>query len=101
MKKYCNMKGFLSFIVLRLISKGAMSGTAIMQELRKRRGTTPSPGTVYPVMKELCGAGFIRASRKGREKVYELTGKGRKEVASATRKFCRIFYDMKGEFGKP
>ncbi len=101
MKEYCDMKGFLSFIVLRLISKSAMSGTAIMQELRKRRGTKPSPGTIYPVLKSLCEAGFIREKKsEGKEKMYGLTKKGRKEVEIATRKFCRIFYDMKEEFSR-
>ena len=100
MKGYCEMKGFLSFIVLRLISKGSMSGEDIRKELKKRRGTRPSPGTIYPVLKSLSEACFIRASSEGKEKMYGLTGKGRKELKKATEKFCRLFYDMKGEFGR-
>lgn len=99
MKDCCDMKGFLSFTVLWLISKGGMSGAAIMQELKKRRGSRPSPGTIYPVLKGLSKSGFIRETKSGgKEKRYVLTAKGRKEVAAATRKFCRMFYDMKGEF---
>jgi len=101
MKQYCEMKGFLSFIVLRLISKGAVSGEDIRKELKKRRGTRPSPGTIYPALKSLSEAGFIRETGMGgKEKRYGLTVKGRKELAKATEKFCRLFYDMKEEFGK-
>ena len=95
------MKGFLIFIVLKLISKNQMSGDAIRKELAKRRGSKPSPGTIYPVLKSLSKSGFLREIKDGgKTKMYKLTKKGRKEVKLATRKFCTIFYDMKEEFAK-
>ena len=99
MKECCDMKGFLTFIVLKLISKRNMSGQGITQELKKRRGSKPSPGTVYPVLKSLSKSGFIEEI-KGSTKVkkYRLTKKGQKELNAATKKFCQIFYDMKEEF---
>ena len=101
MKECCNMKGFLSFIVLKLISKKQMSGDDIRKELAKRRGSKPSPGTIYPVLKSLSKSGFIKEIKGGgKTKIYKLTKKGRKEAKLATRKFCTIFYDMKGEFSK-
>ena len=101
MGQCCEMKGFLSFIVLRLISKKNMSGEDIGQELKKRKGTKPSPGTVYPVLKSLNESKFIEEVKgNGKEKKYRLTKKGRKELAVATGKFCEIFYDMKDEFRK-
>ncbi|MBI3027569.1 PadR family transcriptional regulator [Candidatus Woesearchaeota archaeon] len=97
----CDMRGFLSFIVLRLISRKSMSGEDIREEIKKRRGTKPSPGTVYPVLKTLSENGFIKeVEYAGKEKKYKLTSKGKKELAMATRKFCMIFYDMKEEFGR-
>ena len=99
MKTCCDMKGFLSFIVLKLISKKNMSGEEIGQEIKKRKGTKPSPGTIYPVLKSLSKSGFIKEVKNiGKEKKYMLTKKGQKELNSATKKFCRIFYDMKEEF---
>ena len=93
------MKGFLSFIVLKLIGKKNMSGEDIRQELKKRKGSKPSPGTVYPVLKSLSESGFIKEVPNGnRTKKYKLTRKGQKELKIATRKFCEIFYDMKDEF---
>ncbi len=101
MRDCCDMRGFLSFIVLRLISKKNMSGEEIRQELEKRKGNKPSPGTIYPVLKALNESGFIdEIPTKGKIKKYKLTKKGRKELDIATRKFCEIFYDMKKELGK-
>ena len=93
------MKGFLSFLVLKLISKKNMSGEDIREELKRRKGSKPSPGTIYPVLKNLSKNGFIEEIKNGKKaKKYRLTKKGKKEVAIATRKFCQIFYDMKDEF---
>ena len=95
----CDMKGFLTFIVLRLISAKNMSGDDIRQELKKRRGTKPSPGTIYPVLKALSQKGFIEEIKDStKTKKYKLTKKGNKELEIATRKFCEIFYDMGDEF---
>lgn len=101
MRECCDMKGFLSFIVLKLISKKKMSGEDIREELKKRRGKKPSPGTIYPVLKSLSKSGFIEEIKdSGKTKKYKLTKKGQKEVKLATKKFCMIFYDMKEEFGR-
>lgn len=101
MRTCCDMRGFLSFIVLRLISGKPMSGQEISQEIKKRKGTKPSPGTIYPVLKALSESGFIHEVEDGgKEKKYKLTKKGKNELKTATRKFCEIFYDMKDEFGR-
>ena len=101
MKRCCEMKGFLSFIVLKLIDRGEISGEEIRQEIEKRRGTKPSPGTIYPVLKSLSDNGFIEeAIGKGKTKRYRLTKSGKKEIEIAKKKFFEIFYDMKEEFSK-
>lgn len=99
MEECCEMKGFLSFIVLKLISKKNMSGDEIRSELKERKGSMPSPGTIYPVLKSLSKSGFIEEiSSKGKTKKYRLTKKGRKEIKVATKKFCELFYDMQDDF---
>ena len=99
MRECCDMRGFLSFIVLKLMSKKSMSGEDIRQELKKRKGSRPSPGTIYPVLKGLKKAKFIEElPAQGKTKKYKLTKKGKKELEIATRRFCQIFYDMKDEF---
>ena len=100
MKDCYEMKGFLSFLVLRLIFQKEMSGEQIRCELEKRKGTKPSPGTIYPVLKGLKENGWIaevKAEVKdgGREKKYALTSKGRKEVTAATKRFLVLFCDLR------
>ena len=95
------MRGFPTFIVLELISKKDMSGEDIRKELEKMKGSKPSPGTIYPVLKVLNENKFIEeVPNGGKTKKYKLTKKGKRELETATRKFCEIFYDMKEEFGK-
>ena len=78
-----------------------MSGEDIRKEMEKRKGSKPSPGTIYPVLKVLNENKFIEeVPNGGKTKKYKLTKKGKRELETATRKFCEIFYDMKEEFGK-
>lgn len=99
------MRGFLTFTALRLIGKRPMSGGELRQELESRKGSRPSPGTIYPVLKAMRKSGWIEELKSGskgssKEKKYRITPKGRKELASATKRFVAIFSDMKGEFRK-
>lgn len=93
------MRGFLSFIVLRLIKKKELSGEELRKELEKRKGCKPSPGTIYPVLKYLNENKLIQeVNNKGKNKKYKITKNGEKELEIATRKFVRMFYDLKEEF---
>lgn len=101
MEKCCDMRGFLTFTVLRLVSRNSMSGEDIRKELEKRRGSKPSPGTIYPVLKSMSENGWIKELGHGiKEKKYGITARGRKELATATRKFVAMFCDMKEDFEK-
>ncbi len=101
MDKGCEMRGFLSFLVLRLITMRSMSGEEIRQEIKKRKGTKPSPGTIYPVLKSLTEKGLIEeVDSKGKEKKYQLTKQGKKEVKHATQFFLEMFCDLKDDFKK-
>jgi DNA-binding PadR family transcriptional regulator len=86
------MKGYLSYLILWTLSKKRMKGAEITKELEKRKGSKPSPGTVYPALKELKEKGLIAADKN---KTYSLTKKGEKELKAACSSFCQIFYDMK------
>ncbi len=69
-----------------------MNGAEITKELEKRKGTKPSPGTIYPALKELKEKGLIATDNN---KTYSLTKKGENELKSACNLFCKTFYDMK------
>jgi PadR family transcriptional regulator PadR len=86
------MKGFLSYLILWILGRDRMNGAQITKELEKRKGSKPSPGTVYPALKELKERGLILA---GDDKKYSLTKKGEKELKAACKCFCTVFYDVK------
>ncbi len=94
--KCCDMKGFLSYLILWMLSKKSMNGAEIARELEKRKGTRPSPGTIYPALKELKDKGLIMPDKN---KTYSLTKKGEKELKTACSLFCKAFYDMKEMMG--
>lgn len=101
----CDMRGFLTFTALRLIGKRPMSGEELRQELESRKGSKPSPGTIYPVLKAMKKSGWIEEAKRGskkssKEKSYRITARGKKELAAATKKFVAIFSDLKDEFEK-
>lgn len=91
MRQCCDMRGFLSYLVLWLLKNRKMTGAQIAKELEKRRGSKPSPGTIYPVLKELKEDGLI-ASDDAKE--YSLTAAGEEELKDACSQFCRQFYDF-------
>jgi DNA-binding PadR family transcriptional regulator len=68
-----------------------MNGAELATELEKRKGSKPSPGTIYPVLKELKEKGLITADEK---KIYSLTKKGKAEIKTACSTFHKIFYDV-------
>ncbi len=91
----CDMKGFLSFLVLWIVSRNEVRGCDISRELEKRRGSKPSPGTIYPVLRELKEKGLVESDEN---KVYSLTEKGEEELTSALNYFSSIFYDVEEMF---
>ena len=89
------MRGYLSFLVLLLLSKKPMSGAELAREIEKRKGCKPNPGTIYPALKQLVEKKAIAEKTKsGKEKIYSLTTLGRHELGIARESFCKIFYDV-------
>jgi PadR family transcriptional regulator, regulatory protein PadR len=87
----CEMKGFLTFLTLWLVSRKPITGSELGSEIEKRKGHRPSPGTIYPVLKELKNKGLIDSDIK---KKYTITKKGMKELDNELRSFLSIFCDM-------
>jgi len=91
MHHHCRMKGFLSFLVLWLVSKKNMTGSEIASELERRKGSRPSPGTIYPVLKDLKDKGLLSVDSN---KSYSLTKKGEKELEISLNMFFETFSDV-------
>ena len=85
------MKGFLKYLILWDLNKKSMTGSEIAEEFETRKGSKPSPGTIYPALKELKDKGLISADKN---KTYTLTKEGKKELNKACASFSKIFYDM-------
>ena len=89
--QYCRMKGFLTFLILWLLSKKTMTGAEIAQELERRKGHKPSPGTIYPVLKYLTERELLKVDKA---KKYSLTKKGEKELEMSLNTFFDTFCDI-------
>ena len=94
----CDMRGMLSFMVLWLLLRRDMYGQEIAEEMGRRRGAKPNPGTLYPALKDLAEKGLIVARQEGRRKVYSLTEEGRRGANEACEYFCRAYGDIFKEF---
>ncbi len=90
----CDMRGMLSFHILWLLSKKSMHGQKIAEELGKRKGFKPSPGTIYPALKELKRRGLIKGEKRNKIVVYTLTAKGKAGIEVACAYFCRCFGEI-------
>ena len=87
----CDMRGMLGFLILFLISKKPMYGKELADEITRRKGEKPSPGTLYPAIKIIREAGFIDEKKEGKTITYTLTPSGKKALTVAKRRFCKIF----------
>ena len=90
----CDMRGFLTFQILWELDKEELNGQEIAEKIAKRRGTKPTPGTIYPALKELKNGGHIEGRKEGRQIVYNLTPEGEKGLAEASRYFLQAFGDI-------
>jgi len=68
-----------------------MHGQALADEIARRRGERPSPGTIYPALKSLREAGFISEEKNGKIIIYKLTTRGESALTIAKRRFTRTF----------
>lgn len=88
----CDMRGMLGFLILFLLSKKPMNGQEITNEIANRKGERPSPGTIYPALKNLRLMGFINIEEKeGKTISYSLTQRGKNALKVAKRRFARTF----------
>lgn len=72
-------KGFLRFIILRIIDESPAHGYEIIKQISTltRGGWEPSPGSIYPILSLLESRGYITSCVDGKRKVYTLTERGK------------------------
>lgn len=69
-------KAHLKLLVLQELSKNSLSGYDIMNNLFQSLNKKPSPGYIYPLLKDLEKNRFIKLKKVQRRKVYSITNKG-------------------------
>ena len=77
--------GFLKLAILKLVSVRPMHGYALMKDIDRLSDHTwkPSPGSVYPALRELQSSGLIAQEVVGRKRVYRLTSEGENVLTDA------------------
>ncbi len=74
--------GFLRYAILSILQEKPLHGYEIIKSVESRtKGLwKPSPGSVYPALKELVDAGLLTKSEEDNKEVYSHTSKGRDEL---------------------
>jgi len=68
-----------------------MTGSEIAEELEQRKGSRPSPGTIYPVLKDLKERGLLSIDENKR---YSITTPREKELDQHLKSFFNTFCDI-------
>ena len=92
--KHLDTRGFLSFLILWLLKDKKLSGKQLRDELARRKGVKPNPGTIYPALKTLLLGGLIEVENSKRFRVYRLSEKGACELAVGCTVLQRLFPDF-------
>ncbi len=74
------MKGYLRIAILKELARAELTGYDIMRRLEVAIGNRPSPGSMYPMLKDLQAKGFLNSRREGRRKLYSITKSGRSRI---------------------
>ncbi len=90
----------LELLILHLLSKKPLHGYALMKEVEEITGTRPSPGTVYPLLREMVRRGLleVRITGTGKKvvKTYYLTEEGRRMLDSYSGQVERLVRFLEG-----
>ena len=77
-----DIRGKLRLLTLYLLSRSPKHGYSLMKELEGIIGRVPSPGTIYPLLKDLLDSGLVEVQVRRKEgkviKTYHITEGGRK-----------------------
>ena len=93
----CDMRGFLTFQILWELGKERLNGQQIAEKISNRRGSKPTPGTIYPALKDLKKRGLIEGVKEGNQVIYRLTDVGQQGRDEAARYFYQAFGDIAEE----
>jgi len=73
-------KGFLKFVMLRIISEGDVTGYQIIKKVADITGNKPSTGSIYPLLKVMEKNGWIIGEKSDDKTYYKITDLGKKKI---------------------
>ena len=77
-------RGFigLKYMILRFAKDGEISGSQIIESVNEMTmgHRRPSPGNVYPALKDLESEGYLKMREENHVKYYKITDKGQKVI---------------------
>jgi DNA-binding PadR family transcriptional regulator len=79
-----DMKGYLKIFVLRELMQKELTGSDLMKQFGVFCGSTPSPGTIYPLLNDLLKKKLISVRKIGKNKIYCITVSGKQILAKLT-----------------
>lgn len=89
--------GFIKIHILHHAAEEPLYGLSLIEELR-RHGYRLSPGTVYPILHGLTGAGYLRRDDRvvgGKiRKYYSITGAGRRALRQSRRQVVELVREV-------
>ncbi|MGB9748497.1 MAG: PadR family transcriptional regulator [Candidatus Woesearchaeota archaeon] len=84
--------GYLKIAILNELQAGEKTGYDIMKSIHERtKILRPSPGCVYPSLKELLEKGLVKITKKKSKKYYSLTREGKKKIEELNAQRKKIF----------
>lgn len=79
-------KAQIKLLVLKKLNEDSYSGYDLMSELEEYLGKKPSPGYIYPLLKDLKDKKLIKETKKGKKNNYCLSVKGKKFLIELIKK---------------
>ncbi|RLE47534.1 hypothetical protein DRJ25_02145 [Candidatus Woesearchaeota archaeon] len=74
------IRGHLKIIVLKGLSEKPMTGYSLMKYVNEKIGIKPSPGSMYPLLKNFEKRGMIKSKESNGKKTFSLTKQGLKKI---------------------
>ena len=72
-----SLNGGLKFLVLKELSNKKQNGSSMYKSIREKTGWKVSPGSLYPLMKDLVNAKLVTFVKDANIKTYSITKRGK------------------------
>lgn len=75
--RYIDIDMKLDIVILSILEKEDKTGYSLMKSMQESIGWKPSPGSIYPSLKNLLNKKYVSVIKKDNKKIYSLTKEGK------------------------